>query len=127
MEASMTGTHSRPRVRTPLAALGKLTVGALVGLGIVFGYVQTLFGGFDPMLTGVAVTMLIVAGVVATGWRWAPALGALLALAIGGGLLIPAADAVAFALTHPADSLYIMMVLLLPLLALAIVGGIGAT
>ena len=127
MEVSMTGTQIRPRVHKPLAALGKLTVGALIGLGILFGYVQTVFGGFDPMLTGVAVAMLIVAGVVATGWRWAPALGALLGLAIGGGLLIPAAGEIAFALTHPTDSMFIMMVLLLPLLALAIAGGIGAT
>src|SRR5262245_14361005 len=127
MEASMTGMQSRPRARRPLAALGKLTVGAMIGLGILFGYVQTIFGGFDPMLTGVALAMLIVAGIVATGWRWAPALGALLGLAIGGGLLIPAAGAIAFSLTHPTDSMFIMMVLLLPLLALAIVGGIGAT
>src|SRR5262245_2517201 len=127
MEASMTGMQSRPRARKPLAALGKLTVGALIGLGLLFGYVQTLFGGFDLMLTGVALTMLIVAGVVATGWRWAPALGAVLGLAIGGGLLIPAAGAIAFALAHPTDSMCLTVVLLLPRLALAIVGGIGAT
>jgi heme/copper-type cytochrome/quinol oxidase subunit 2 len=118
---------SRPRVRKPLAALGKLAAGALVGLGMVFGYAQVAFGGFDPMLTGVAATMLIVAGVVAVGWRWAPALGALLALLIGGGLLIPAAGEIVFALTHPTDSVFILMVLLLPLLALAIAAGVGAT
>ena len=33
MEASMTGTPSRTRVRKPLATLGKLAAGALVGLG----------------------------------------------------------------------------------------------
>src|SRR5262249_32382663 len=103
MEASLTGTQKRPRARKPLAALGKLTVGALIGLGLLFGYVQTLVGGFDPMLTGGAVAMLIVAGVVATGWRWAPALGALIGLAIGGGLLIPAAASIVFSLTHPTD------------------------
>ena len=127
MEASMIGTPSRPRMRKPLAALGKLAAGALVGLGIVFGYAQIVFGGFDPMLTGVAAAMLIVAGVVAVGWRWAPALGALLALAIGGMLLVPAAGAIVFSLTHPTDSLFILMVLLLPLLALAIAAGVGAT
>jgi heme/copper-type cytochrome/quinol oxidase subunit 2 len=110
-----------------LAALGKLAAGALVGLGIVFGYAQTVFGGFDPMLTGIAIAMLIVAGVVAVGWRWAPALGALLALVIGGMLLVPAAGEIVFALTHPTDGLFILMVLLLPLLALAIAAGIGAT
>jgi hypothetical protein len=127
MEASMTGTPSRTRARKPLAALGKLTVGALVGLGIVFGYAQTVFGGFDPMLTGVAVAMLIVAGVVAVGWRWAPALGAGLALVIGGMLLVPAAGEIVFGLTHPTDGIFILMVLLLPLLALAITAGISAT
>ena len=40
MEASMIGTPSRPRMRKPLAALGKLAAGALVSLGIVFGYAQ---------------------------------------------------------------------------------------
>src|SRR5262245_32082300 len=113
MEASITRTPSRIRVRRPLAALGKLTAGALVGLGMVFGYAQTLFGGFDPTLTGVATAMLIVAGVVAIGWRWAPALGAVLALVIGGGLLVPAISAVVFALTHPTDSIFILMVLML--------------
>jgi uncharacterized cupredoxin-like copper-binding protein len=127
MEASMTGMPSRTRARMPLAALGKLAAGALVGLGLVFGYAQTVFGGFDPMLTGVAVAMLIVAGVVATGWRWAPALGAVLALAIGGMLLVPAAGTIAFSLSHPTDGLFILMVLLLPLLALAIIAGISAT
>jgi uncharacterized cupredoxin-like copper-binding protein len=127
MEASMTGTPSRARARKPLAALGKLAAGALVGLGIVFGYAQIVFGGFDPMLAGVAAAMLVVAGVVAIGWRWAPALGALLALAIGGMLLIPAAGEIVFGLTHPTDSIFILMVLLLPLLALAITAGIGAT
>jgi uncharacterized cupredoxin-like copper-binding protein len=127
MEASMTGMPSRTRARKPLAALGKLAASALVGLSIVFGYAQTVFGGFDPMLTGVAVAMLIVAGVIATGWRWAPALGAVLALAIGGMLLVPAAGEIAFSLSHPTDGLFILMVLLLPLLALAIGAGISAT
>jgi uncharacterized cupredoxin-like copper-binding protein len=127
MEVSMTGTPSRRPVRKPLAALGKLTAGALVGLGIVFSYAQVVFGGFDPMLTGVAAAMLVVAGVVTVGWRWVPALGAVLALAIGGMLLVPAAGEIAFSLTHPTDSLFILMVLLLPLLALAIGAGIGAT
>jgi heme/copper-type cytochrome/quinol oxidase subunit 2 len=127
MEASMTGMTSRPRVRKPLAMLGKLTTGALVGLGIVFGYAQIVFGEFDPMLTGVAAAMLIVAGVVAVGWRWAPALGALLALAIGGGLLVPAIGEIVFSLTHPTDSMFILMILLLSLLALTIAAGVGAT
>ena len=127
MEASITGTLSRTRVAKPLATLGKLAAGALVGLGLEFGYAQIVFGGFDPMLTGVATAMLIVGGVVAMGWRWAPALGALLALVIGGMLLVPAAGEIVFSLTHPTDSLFILMVLLLPLLALAIAAGIGAT
>jgi uncharacterized cupredoxin-like copper-binding protein len=127
MEASITGTPSRARVRKPLAALGKLATGALVGLGMVFGYAQIVFGGFDPMLTGVAVAMLIVAGVVTVGWRWAPALGAVLTLVIGGMLLVPAAGTIIFGLTHPTDSMFILMVLLLPLLALAIAAGISAT
>jgi uncharacterized cupredoxin-like copper-binding protein len=127
MEASMTRTPSQTRVRKPPAALGKLAAGALVGLGMAFGYAQVVFGGFDPMMTGIAVVMLIAAGVVAIGWRWAPALGAVLALAVGGMLLVPAAGEIAFILTHPTDSMFILMVLLLPLLAIAIVSGISAT
>jgi uncharacterized cupredoxin-like copper-binding protein len=123
----MSRTPTQARARKPLAALGTLAVGALVGLGIVFGYAQVVFGGFDPMMTGIAVAMLIVAAVVAVGWRWAPALGAVLALAIGGMLLVPAAGEIVFSLTHPTDSLFILMVLLLPLLGLAIAGGVGAT
>src|SRR5205085_6508403 len=42
-------------------------------------------------------------------------------------LLVPAAGEIIFSLTHPTDNMFILMVLLLPLLALAIVAGVGAT
>jgi len=127
MDITLTTQPARG-ARQPLAALGKLTVAALVGIGAMLGYAQTVFGGFDPMMTGFALLFLVVAGVVAIGWRWAPALGALLSLLLAGGLLAPAIKEIAFSLTHPSDfATFSLLVVLLPLLFIGLASGIAAT
>jgi hypothetical protein len=56
----MEATMATPRrfVRTPLAALGKVTAGAFIGLAALFGYAQILFG-FVPIITGFALVALL--------------------------------------------------------------------
>jgi uncharacterized cupredoxin-like copper-binding protein len=121
-------TQPRASTRQPLAALGKLTIAALIGDAAMLGYAQTIFGGFDPIMTGFAVAFLVVAGVVAVGWRWAPALGALVSLLLAGGLLAPAITEVVFSLTHPSDfGTFSLLVVLLPLLLIGLISGIAAT
>jgi hypothetical protein len=72
----MTMTYSR--ARTPLAALGKLTVVGVVGIGLALIYLQAaMIGMIIPPLAVFTVISFVIAGVVAVGWRWAPLLGAL--------------------------------------------------
>lgn len=76
MDIPMTTTSNR--ARRPLAALGRLTVAAMIGLGLCLAYLQAaIIGMIIPPLAVFVVLSLIIASVVAIGWRWAPALGAL--------------------------------------------------
>jgi hypothetical protein len=53
------------------SGMGKLTVIALVALAILFIYEFVVIAGrFDPVLTIFAVVALIIAVIVARGWRW---------------------------------------------------------
>src|SRR5437773_1525577 len=66
MDTTLVATRSLGR--TPLAALGKLTVAALVGIVLMLIIVQAaLIGQFDLSLTLYALVTLLVAGVVALG------------------------------------------------------------
>ena len=59
------------------SGMGKLTVIALVALAILFIYEFVVIAGrFDPVLTIFAVVALIIAVIVARGWRWGLLLGA---------------------------------------------------
>jgi uncharacterized cupredoxin-like copper-binding protein len=96
---------------------------ALVGMAFLLGYAIAQFGFYPPVLIFIAAA-LILAGMVATGWRWAPLLGVL----VYGGLLVLAGPFIPYALAHPEESF--MFSFMLVLLALALVGigaGIGAT
>ena len=83
-------THSGFLARQPLATLGKLTVAALLGDALAFLvlWLTILFsaGAFVAQLLIVALSLLVVAGIVATGVRWTPLLGTLAGLGtmIGG-------------------------------------------
>ncbi len=127
MEATM--TSPRRLARRPLAALGKVAAAALVGLAALFGYVQlVVFGGFIPVVTGFAAVALLLAGLVATGWRWTPLVatltcGALLALMLG-----PGSGELLYILSRPHDvALFALIVLLLTVLVMGTSAGIGAT
>lgn len=126
----MEATMATPRrfARTPLAALGKVTVGSFIGLAALFGYAQILFG-FVPIITGLALVALLLAGLVASGWRWTPLLGtlifgALLALV----LLTPISNEVFYILSRSSEAgLFSLVLALLPVLAVGTVAGLTAT
>lgn len=63
--------------RKPLAALGTLTVSALVALLAVLVYLNVVVFQFDPRMWPFIAVTLLLAGLAATGWRAAPLLGAL--------------------------------------------------
>src|SRR5262245_15148120 len=96
METSMVRPHTI--ARAPLSALTKVTIAALIGLALALVYVQAfMVGRFELDLTLFATIMVSVACVNAFGWRWAPALGALVSS------LVVAANTgpIIYDLTHP--------------------------
>jgi len=109
--------------RRPLAGLGRLTVAALVGVALVLGYLQTLVD--FPAIIIFAIIPLAVAGLIALGWRWSPALGAIVALALLALIGMPLTET----LMHPSvgGPLFAVAAMIVPLLLISVVAGIGAT
>lgn len=121
----MTAIHPIARGRTRLSALTRLTMAALTGLAGMLVYSQAmLLGGFDVTQTILAMVLLGVVGLMATGWRWVPLVGALLSV-----LLVSAnGDVVIHDLMHP-EALHVFVVLLsiVAIALIATVAGISAT
>jgi plastocyanin len=117
----------QPRIKTrsPLSALAKLTTGALVGLGLALVYLQAvLLGGVEMPLPIFAALSVVLVGIIAIGWRWTPALGALWSvfLVVGNG------QPMQYDLQHPEETHVFGFVLVVLVLAvLGVVGGVGAT
>jgi plastocyanin len=111
--------------RQPLAALGKLTVAALIGLTLLLTYVQVGIFGFMPPLVIFQLVVLIAAGVVAAGWRWAPLVGTL----VCGLLLILNGLPLLQTLGAPGvqGQIFGVSVVMLALLVVGTGAGIGAT
>jgi len=119
-------TYARPRQRAPLTALGKLAVAALVGLALSYLYlVVVLIGGFVPLAITVPVALLL-AGLVATGWRPAPAIAAFVCLL---GLLpeLPMLPGHLQQVTTNPPAFVVNVLVIFPLFVVAIVAGIAAT
>jgi uncharacterized cupredoxin-like copper-binding protein len=111
--------------RYPLAALSKAVVAALAGVALLLVYVQALiFGTFGLPLTVFAIFSLLIAGVVALGWRWAPLLGAIWIILA----TLLNAEGIRYDLTHP-ESLhsFAWQVVMDALLIGGAVAGIAAT
>jgi cytochrome c oxidase subunit II len=119
-----TMTSSNVRTRRPLAALGKLTLAALVGMALAVVFIMVAMGGSVDMI-GLAFSTLplIFAGLMLTGWRWTPALGTL----IGGLLLVMVAPMISFILADPGGPMFAPLLLILALASVAVAAGIGAT
>jgi plastocyanin len=117
--------------RQPVATLGKLTAGALLGDALAFAALLLTIllatGGMVLPLLIVAIALLIVAAIVVTGVRWTPLLGTLAGLGtLMGGVFTQ--QYFVYHLTHPAEGLPFLLSLLICVFALvAICAGIGAT
>lgn len=123
METSL--TQPIVRRRAPLSALTKLTIAALIAFAGIIVFAQVFLGGqFSLEQTIFIVVLLLVAGLIATGWRWAPLLGALLCVAImGGGIEVIIND-----LKHPEAFRFFASVLFsVAVTLIGIVAGISAT
>ncbi len=123
--ATATMTTTRWYSRKPLAALGKLTVAALVGMAATVVYVLfTIFSGeFDPMAMTLLAVPLLMAALVITGWRWAPLLAAL----VGGAFIAVLNGFFMFLVTQPSEPAFAPILVLMVLSVVGIVAGIGAT
>lgn len=125
METTLVAQPKRVWGRKSLAALGRLTVGALVGIALGFVYLQAaIIGLLIPPLTIFAVISLLIAAVVAMGWRWTPLLGALWSAF----MLVGNSEDLAYNLARPQifhEFAFSLVMLAVPLIGL--VAGIGAT
>ena len=115
--------------RPTRGSLGTLTLVAFLGCAflyfVVFFYALFVAGEFIPPMVIEASLVLLAAGVLATRWRLAPYLGALVALLTLLDPIFQPHDLYVF--THPAQSNYefIVLVLLIAFGLVALVASIG--
>src|SRR5215831_11708881 len=113
--------------RVPLSFMGWLTAGSLVGIGIGFWLLMLMIGVTVVAIAIIAVAAVLMAGLVVTGVRWTPALGAI----FGAGVWIGGLTSQQYSLyhlTHPQEGgPFIVSVLIYVLALVAIVSGIVAT
>lgn len=131
--ATTTLTPAPARTRTarpPLAALGRLTLGALLALAPLWIWFQVVeIGFFPPIGTIYAIGSLIMAGLVASRRRWAPGVAAAWAVFM---LAIEASPTIDH-LTHLDDimhghfSHYLLNNVMIPLAVIVVTAGIAAT
>ncbi|MGH2543276.1 MAG: hypothetical protein ACRDIB_10775, partial [Ardenticatenaceae bacterium] len=115
---------SRPYARKLLAGLGKATAGALVGIALTFIYLQAaIIGMVIPPLAVFTGISLLLAAIVATGWRWAPLLGVLWGIF----MIVGNMENITYEFTHPQSSSFPVVVALVAVASVAIIAGLGAT
>jgi plastocyanin len=131
LETTQEGMQPTKRSRRPLSALGKVSLAGLIASGVLI----FPFGFFAWSVFVVSAALLVVAGLVWRGFRWAPILGTLLSglvlvfLLVGSGYPI-------YHLTHPRNAdlqpaaaqfpIFIGVVIVLAVLILAFGGSLGA-
>jgi heme/copper-type cytochrome/quinol oxidase subunit 2 len=118
-------SHQAGSTRRSLNGLGRLTMTALLGVTLLLlGFMALAIGTFEPILAGIAAVPLVVAGVVALGWRWAPLLGTLI---FGLLVLLLVGGVRELILTHPSGGLFTLVLLLAPLTLIGLAASIWAT
>ncbi len=113
--------------RRPLAVLGKITIASLLGEALAYFLLLLAIGIFVLPLFIVTLALLAVTGVIATGLRWTPLLGAMAGLGtmIGG---IFSQQYFVYHLTHPAEGEPFILAFLICVFAIvSICTGISAT
>jgi plastocyanin len=125
----ITMTTPRVQARKQISGLTKLVVGALVGIALLYVYVQAvLLKKIEMPLPIFQIVSLVLAALIAGrpvgGWRWTPLLGVVLSLV----LLLGSFQRLVYHLAHP-ESLqtFVAQLVMLALLAVGIVAGIAAT
>jgi len=121
MSTPMVVTHTQERMRLP--TLRKVMIAGLVGNVLIFTVLQALIlQTLIPALAIILALTLLVAGVCATRWRWAPLLMILWIILS----VIPGLEPYAYDLTHPAETgTFIATLLGLGLLLIAVVAGVA--
>ncbi len=123
MSTPLVATHTQERTRLP--ALRRVMIAGLVGNVVMNGIVQALIvQALIVPLTIISVLTLVIAGVCATRWRWAPLLAVLWVVVS----VVPGAEPYTYNLTHPAETaLFISTLISLMLLLITVVAGVAAT
>jgi uncharacterized cupredoxin-like copper-binding protein len=124
MRARIAAAPIQPR-RLPVAPLGKLTIGALLAIVALFAILMgVMIREVIPPVAVLGIVALALAGAVAAGWRWAPAVSASFAATVV-GMYWPI---MAHDLRHPEEpSFFAFMVSFLLCAAVAVTAGVGAT
>jgi hypothetical protein len=94
-------TPSSFLARQPLSALDKITIGALIAGAVGYGWLQILIGVFVLPIVILVIGFLLVAGLVASGWRWGPLVAAIYGVFIFIGAFIFAPQYTILHLQHP--------------------------
>jgi plastocyanin len=127
MNITLAAPHAHAVKRT--SPFSRLVVGALVGIALMYVYVQAvLIKAIEMPLPIFSVISLLLAALVAGrpvgGWRWTPLLGTVWSLF----LLMGSVTLVRHHLAHPEDTLvFASQLVMLGLNTTAAVAGIGAT
>lgn len=122
-------TAPRTRTGTPLSALGKLTVGTLISIALMYVYLQAfVIKQIQMPLPIFAVISLVVAAIVAGtptgGWRWTPLLGAGWSVFLTMGSV----NYIVYDLSHPENIHdFAWMLVMLAVALICIAAGISAT
>jgi uncharacterized cupredoxin-like copper-binding protein len=122
MSTPLVVTHMQGRMRLPTLRI--VMIAGLVGNVVVFTIPQAfILQTLIPPLAIILALTLVVAGVCASRWRWAPHLAVLwCVLSVAAGL-----EPYSYDLTHPAETgTFVTTVLGLALLLIAVVGGVAA-
>ena len=121
MSTPMVVTHTNERMRLPM--LRTVMIAGLVGNVLVNTVLQVLIlQTLIPPLAIISVLTLVIAGVCATRWRWAPLLVILWVVLS----VIPGLEPYTYDLTHPAETgNFIFTLLSLVLLLVAVVAGVA--
>jgi plastocyanin len=123
MEAHMTSSIAQRRARTPLAAMGKAALAATLAVAIILIIdLVIILQEFLPPVAVFAAVGLVVAGIIATGWRWAPALGTL----YNALLLLAYGDFIREELHWPTSFMFRVTMVLVGFAVVGLVAGIAA-
>ena len=123
MDTATVATRAR---RRPLSTPGRVTLAVLIGLALTYAALGALLWQLFFPAVGIVfgAGFLVAAGAVAAGWRWAPALGAL----VCGLVLIEEIPYIPDHFVHPETAAHLTFGLIaMPLLLVGLAAGIGAT